>query len=141
MSTRAGSKTPAQTFALVFGVVYLLIGIVGFAVTGFDDFASDTFGEKLLIFPLNPLHNLVHIAIGALWIGASRAHDSAKSTNTLVGAVYLLTAILGFAGILDFLAIEDASSADNFLHLGSAILSLYFGTAGAEGPRTTTATA
>ena len=128
------SKTPAQTFALVFGVVYLLVGLVGFAVTGFDEFAGRTYNEKLIIFPLNPLHNIVHIAVGALWLGASAKHAAAKSTNLLIGVVYGLVTVLGFAGLLKFLAIEGAGSADNFLHLASSLLALYFGTAGAEGP-------
>lgn len=128
------SKTPAQTFALVFGVVYLLVGLVGFAVTGFDEFAGQTYNEKLIIFPLNPLHNIVHIAVGALWLGASAKHASAKSTNLLIGVVYGLVTILGFVGVLKFLAIEGPGSADNFLHLASSLLALYFGTAGAEGP-------
>ena len=128
-------KTPAQTFALVFGVVYLLIGLVGFAVTGFDEFAGQTYNEKLIIFPLNPLHNIVHIAVGALWLASSSKHSSAKSTNMLIGIVYGLVTILGFAGVLKFLAIEGAGSADNFLHLASSLLALYFGSAGAEGPR------
>lgn len=129
------SMTPAQTFALVFGVVYLLVGLVGFAVTGFDEFAGKTYSEKLIVFPLNPLHNIVHIAVGVLWLVASSKHASAKSTNMLIGVVYGLVTILGFAGVLKFLAIEGAGSADNFLHLASSLLALYFGTAGAEGPR------
>jgi hypothetical protein len=125
-------------FALAFGVVYLLIGIAGFAVTGFDNFAGKTYDEELILFPVNPLHNIVHIAVGALWLGGSRTHASAKSVNLLIGVVYGLVAVLGFAGVLKFLAIEDAASADNWLHVASAALSIYFGTAGAEGPRTAT---
>lgn len=133
MARAATTRTPAQMFALVFGVVYLLIGIVGFAVTGFDEFAGKTFNEKLIVFPLNPLHNIVHLAVGALWIGASRRHDTAKSVNTLIGVVYLLVAVLGFAGLLEWLAIEGGvDGADNWLHVASGALSLYFGTAGAE---------
>lgn len=125
-------------FALAFGVVYLLIGIAGFAVTGFDNFAGKTYDEELILFPVNPLHNIVHIAVGALWLGGSRTHASAKSVNLLIGVVYGLVAVLGFAGVLKFLAIEDAASADNWLHVASAALSIYFGTAGAEGARTAT---
>src|SRR3712207_6856702 len=44
-----GARTPAQTFALVFGAVYLLIGLVGFAVTGFDQFATWN-DDQLIIF-------------------------------------------------------------------------------------------
>jgi hypothetical protein len=145
MATDAGTsntRTPAQTFALVFGVVYLLVGIVGFFVTGFDGFAAKSYGEKLILFPLNPLHNIVHVAIGALWIGAAAKHATAKSTNMLIGVVYGVVAILGMIGVLKFLAIKDVGSADNYLHLASAALGIYFGSAGAEGTagtRTTTA--
>ncbi len=133
MATAQGARTPAQTFALVFGVAYLLVGLVGFAVTGFDGFAAESYNEELIIFALNPLHNIVHIAIGAWWIASSRTHQAAKSTNTIIGAAYGLVFILGMLGVLQFLAIEDAAEPDNYLHLVSSVLALYFGTAGAEG--------
>ena len=138
--TGTGARTPAQMFALVFGIVYLAIGLIGFAVTGFDNWFSEIYNEKLIVFPLNPGHNIVHILIGAAWLGASRAHATAKTANAVIGAAYLLTFLLGILGVLKFLAIEDAGSADNYLHLASGALSLFFGTAGAEGttrPRTT----
>lgn len=116
-------------FALVFGVVYLVVGLVGFAVTGFDQFASET-NEKLIVFALNPLHNIAHIGVGALLLIGSSRHETAKSMNLLVGAVYLLLAILGFAGVLVD-EILSVNSADNFLHVATAALALYFGTAGA----------
>ena len=137
MASRAHAlrtKTPAQTFALVFGVVYLLVGLVGFAVTGFDEFAGQTYDDKLIIFALNPLHNIVHIATGVLWLVASGKHASAKSVNLLFGIVYAVVAVLGLVGVLKFLAISGTGAADNFLHLATALLALYFGTAGAEGP-------
>jgi hypothetical protein len=139
MATAYGARTPAQVFALAFGVLYLLIGIIGFAVTGFDNFASDNPAEwdDLIIFSLNPLHNVVHLAIGALWIGASRTLAAAKSVNVLIGAVFGLLFVLGLTGILEFVAIEDAAEPDNYLHLATAALALYFGTAGAEGTRVT----
>jgi hypothetical protein len=135
MVTAAGAKSPAQIFALVFGVIYLAVGIVGFAVTGFDEFAGQTFGDKLVIFPVNPLHNIVHLLLGAVWIGASRSHAAAKGVNLILGIVLLLVFILGMAGALKWLAIEGAGSADNYLHLATAALSIYFGTAGAAAGR------
>lgn len=117
-------------FALAFGIVYLVVGLVGFAVTGFDNFAAET-NEKLIVFAINPLHNIAHIGVGALLLVGSGRHETAKSVNLMVGIVYLLLAILGFAGVL----VEDllnVNQADNFLHIGTAALALYFGTAGAE---------
>ena len=138
MATSAGSRTPAQLFALAFGAVYLLIGIAGFFVTGFDNFAGETYNDELIIFPVNPLHNLVHLAIGAVWLGSAARHETAKSVNMLIGIAYALVALLGFVGVLNFLAVEDAGSADNFLHLATALLAIYFGTAGAESTTGTT---
>jgi hypothetical protein len=132
MATRVGARTPAQIFALAFGIVYLVVGVIGFAVTGFDNFAGETYNDELIVFAVNPLHNVVHILLGAVWIGAADSYKTAKSINLVFGAVLLLVAILGLAGILQFLAIEDASSADNYLHLATAALSIYFGTAGSQ---------
>jgi hypothetical protein len=129
---RAGARTPAQTFALAFGIVYLIVGLLGFAVTGFDDFFGDAFDEKVLgIFPVNPAHNLVHIVIGAVWLGGARTHASAKAVNTAIGAAYLLVFVVGLFGALEWLAIESGLNADQVLHLGSGAASVYFGTAGA----------
>ena len=131
-----GARTPAQTFALVFGSVYLLIGLVGFAATGFDNFATFS-PDELLIFSVNPLHNLVHLAIGAVWVGAASKHETAKTVNLGIGVVYLLVAVLGFLEV-EFVAElinikEGAGDPDNFLHLVSGAAGVFFGTAGAEG--------
>lgn len=132
MATRARSaKSPAQMFALVFGAVYILVGILGFVL------APDE-GDKLFgIFQVNLLHNVIHLAVGALLLAGSSVHERAKQVNLIVGIVYGLVAILGFANVLveDLI---DANAADDFLHLATAVLALYFGTAGAEGARPAT---
>jgi hypothetical protein len=139
MATAMQGKTPGQLFALVFGVVYLAVGLLGFAVTGVDDFFSTKFDEVLIIFPVNPAHNVVHTLIGALWLGGSRTVAGAKSVNTLIGAAYLLVFVLGLVGLLEWLSIESGFNADQVLHLVSGALSLYFGTAGATARRPATA--
>lgn len=131
MTRATATKSPAQSFALAFGVVYLLVGILGFIL------APDV-GDKLFgVFQVNLLHNVIHLAVGALLLVGSSTHTRAKQVNLLVGVVYGLVALLGFANILveDLL---DANAADDFLHLSSAVLALYFGTAGAEGARRAT---
>lgn len=141
MATRGTAKTPAQLFALVFGAVYVLVGIAGFFVTGFDGFADATFDRELIIFPVNPLHNIVHLLIGAAWLAASARHDTAKTANVGIGAAYLLVFLLGVVGVLEWLAIPSGFTADDALHLASGAASIYFGTAGAEGTGTRTTTA
>lgn len=126
------NRTPSQTFALVFGIAYLLVGVAGFFVTGFDDFAGRTYGKEVLIFPVNPLHNLIHLAIAVVWIVSSARHGRSRQANLLIGGVLGLVTILGAFGLLHFLSIESFGSPDNFLHLTSAALALYFGLAEEE---------
>ncbi len=62
--------TAAQRFALIFGAVYLVVGLAGFAVTGFSDFAGHHH-HPLLIFAVNPLHNLIHLVVALVWLAAA----------------------------------------------------------------------
>lgn len=126
MATATAARTPGQMFALVFGAVYLLVGILGMFVSTSMD------ADTLILFDVNVVHNIVHLAVGALWLVGSRTASAAKSVNLLIGVVYLLVAILGFADV-KFLT-EDllgkVNAGDNVLHLVSGLLALYFGTAG-----------
>ena len=136
----SSAKTPAQTFALVFGIVYLVVGILGFFVTGFGDFFSKT-GDTLILFPVNPAHNIVHLLLGAIWLGASRTHATAKSANLGIGIAYLLVFLIVLFGALKWLAIDSGITADALLHLVSGAAAVYFGTAGAGVGARRTATA
>ena len=139
VTTATGNRSNAQLFALAFGVVYLAVGLIGFAITGFENFAKDT-DKALLIFQINPLHNIAHIGVGALFFVGSRSHDAAKSINLVIGIVYGLLGILGLAGGILVEDLLNNNTADTFLHLGTAALAIYFGTVGATaGARTRTA--
>ncbi|MEW1808985.1 DUF4383 domain-containing protein [Pseudarthrobacter sp. NPDC080039] len=116
-----------KLLATVFGAVYLLVGLAGFAVTSGVGFFA-TKGPDLIIFAVNPLHNIIHLAIGAaLLLAGLKSVPAARSVNTAVGAVYLLVGILGLF-LLDSAAnIIALNGADNVLHLASAILLLGVG--------------
>jgi len=130
--THSRTRTPGQVFAGVFGVIYILVGITGFFVTGFDDFAGMT-GEELIVFEINPLHNVVHIVIGLAFLAGASSPAAARSMNTLIGVAYIAVAMLGIPGWLDFLAISDGLAADFWLLIATGVLALYFGTVGAGG--------
>jgi len=120
----------ARRFAQVFGAVYVVVGLLGFVVTGFSDVAA-TSGDKLILFGVNPLHNLVHVAVGAVWLAASRTESSARAVSALIGAVYLVVGVIGLflVGGDSELNILNLNQPDNLLHLASALLGLYFGLA------------
>lgn len=127
METRSTGTTLNQKFGYVFGAVYVLVGLVGFAITsGLEFFATE--GKDLVFFEINPLHNVVHVAVGALLIiGASKGLGASRGVNTLVGSVYLATALLGLflasdgGQDMNILAINQP---DNVLHLATAVLAL-----------------
>ena len=123
-TTGSLTDSPNRLLGAVFGVVYLLVGLLGFVVTSGVDFAA-TEGKPLIVFDVNPLHNIAHLAIGALLlVAAMKSVSAAKGANTLVGAVYLLLGIVGLF-ILDSSAnILALNGADNVLHLASALLLL-----------------
>ena len=120
----SATSSPNRLLGYVLGAVYLLVGLAGFLVTNDVGFA-DREGDTLLGFELNNLHNIVHLLVGAMLLyGASRGVATAKGVNTLVGAVYLLVGIVGLF-ILDSDAnILALNSADNVLHLASAVVLL-----------------
>lgn len=123
-----GGDNISRPFALIVGVVYLAVGLVGFIVTGFSGFVT-SHGHLLFGFELNIFHNLVHIVIGAGFIIASRLPDSTATQGILIGggAVYLVAALLGFLTKLPIIAITSHGAPDNFLHLASGAAAVIAG--------------
>lgn len=102
--------------AMVFGVVFLLIGLLGF-VPGIT--STDTDGMQLLLglFMVDPIHNAVHIVSGLAGLVAAGA--SAKAAKTYLvgfGVVYALVSLLGFFDPTLF-GLMPVNMADNWLHV------------------------
>jgi len=119
------AKIP-RTLALIIGVVYTLVGILGFFVTGFDDFFDNNTGETLLGFELNGLHNVVHLLIGGAGIALSRTLATARTYGWLLAIGYGAVFIFGLfvAGDEQDLNFLSLNWADNWLHLLSALAGL-----------------
>ena len=113
------SSSPNRLVATVFGAVYLLVGLLGFAVTGGVGFIA-TQGGLLL--------GIAHLLIGGALLVAGLANArAAKGVNTTVGAVYLLLGIVGFFLVGTSANILALNVPDHFLHLGSAVVLLGVG--------------
>ena len=124
--------SPNRLVAVVFGAVYLVVGLLGFAVTGGVSFLATEGGMLLGVFMVNPLHNVAHLLIGAaLLISGLVSAKAAKITNIVVGAAYLLLGVVGFFLAGTAVNILALNTFDHFLHLASAILLLAVGV-GAE---------
>jgi hypothetical protein len=123
---RPGMTWP-QMLALAFGVVYLLVGIVGFFITGFDGFTSNqTDGnmDKLLVFMINPLHNVVHILIGLAGIALSRTLAGARTYGWLLAVGYGAAFVYGLIAAGEDWDFLNINAADNVLHIATAVVGL-----------------
>jgi hypothetical protein len=110
-------RTPAQLYALSFGAVLLIVGILGFIADASFGAGSDVQGSDFIIFEVNGWHNLVHILSGALGLAVFRRPDAARAYALGFGAVYLVVTIWGFITGDQVLWLIPVDTADNILHL------------------------
>ncbi|MEN5072319.1 DUF4383 domain-containing protein [Isoptericola cucumis] len=114
-----------QYLALVIGVVYLLVGAVGFAVTGFDDWTVHDHSQTLLGFAINPLHNVVHLVIGLLGVLLWSRSASARTYGWVLAVGYGAAFVYGLIVVNDPEAnVLNINGADNVLHVVSAVAGL-----------------
>jgi hypothetical protein len=118
----------SKTTAGLFGAVYLLVGIVGFIpVLGGAD--GITAHNLLGLFPVNAVHNVVHMAVGLLGLLAySRGVSASRLFARGIGAVYLVLAVVGaIFNTGNFLGIVPIGGLDIALHAASALVLLAVG--------------
>jgi hypothetical protein len=119
-----------QKITIGFGIVYALVGVLGF-IPGIVNHEgmnmSDVPNEGLLmgIFGVNLVHNLAHILLGMVIIGGAFAPDKGITINRIMAVVFLILAASYF---IDPLArLMSLNLPDLFLHLGSALLTGFLG--------------
>jgi Domain of unknown function (DUF4383) len=116
--------------ALVFGAVFVVVGLSGFLVSGGHPAVGTSGGALLGLFQVNVLHNLVHLAIGAVMIAAAlRGDRAARSANRGVGVLYLVLFVAGLFLVGTPLNVVALNGGDNILHLvlGVALTGIGFG--------------
>ncbi|MCQ6267077.1 DUF4383 domain-containing protein [Fictibacillus sp. WQ 8-8] len=74
-------KTIARIFVRTLGIIFIVLGIVGFII------------PMEGLFHLTPVHNIVHLASGIVAIIMSGTEAKAKLYAKVFGFVYLLVAI------------------------------------------------
>jgi hypothetical protein len=133
-------SSPNRLVATIFGAVYLLVGLLGFAVTGGVGFLATEGGLLLGVFAVNPFHNVAHLLIGGALLAAGLVSArAAKTVNIVVGAAYLLLGVVGFFLVGTPANILALNVPDHFLHLASAIVLLGVGLAAERSPQAATA--
>jgi uncharacterized protein (UPF0333 family) len=135
-------RSPAQLYALVFGVVLVAAGILGFFYDSTFESGDDASREAVLgILDVNGWHNLVHIASGVVGLAVAGSYANARTYALGFGAVYIVVAILGFIygngdEIFDIIPVNTE---DNVLHALIGVAGLGAGMATPAEPAPTTA--
>ncbi|HUR92115.1 MAG TPA: DUF4383 domain-containing protein [Gemmatimonadaceae bacterium] len=109
--------TTVQRVAQIFGIVFILVALVGFYTGGMNMEADPATAPALFgTFPVNLLHNIVHLLFGLWGLAASRSWSGAKQYAQIAGVLYLVLAGLGFVAP-DGFGFVPLGGNDIYLHL------------------------
>ncbi|HYX34812.1 MAG TPA: DUF4383 domain-containing protein [Oligoflexus sp.] len=125
-----------KNFALVAGILFLVIGVLGF-VPAFrmmppghaPNLALEgSYGYLFGLFPINVLHNIVHIAVGIWGLMAYRNFASARGYSKSLAVGYGVLAVMGLVPGLNVLGgYLPLFGHDVWLHALTAAVAAYFG--------------
>lgn len=114
----ADGRAPVRRAAATLGVVFLVIGVLGFIpgiTSSYGDlyFAGHESGAKLLgLFQVSVLHNIVHLLFGVAGLALARTVSGARTYLVGGGAIYLVLWLYG--------VVVDHSSGANFIPVNGA---------------------
>ena len=128
MSPGERAMTLVQRAASVAGWVFIVIGAGGFFATGASMETHPALAPRLFgVFPVNALHNVVHLAFGLWGIWAARAFGAARAYCRVAGICFLLLAALG-AVSPEMFGLAPIGGNDVWLHavLGAVLAAVGF---------------
>ncbi|SCL28330.1 protein of unknown function [Micromonospora rhizosphaerae] len=124
----ADGRAPVRRAAATVGVIFLVIGVLGFIpgiTSNFDDlyFAGHESDAKLLgLFQVSVLHNIVHLLFGVAGLALARTVSGARTFLVGGGPIYLVLWLYGLvvdmSSAANFIPLNNA---DNWLHLGLGV--------------------
>jgi hypothetical protein len=126
----------ARSFALVFGILYLGAGLLGLMPGLLTPPAADAppvafdvmHGRVLGLFPVNMLHTLVHLLVGAWGIWAYMGNASPRRFAQSLAVLFAILGVMGLVPNLNTVfGLIPLHGHDVWLHLGTAAIAAYFG--------------
>ena len=132
------------TFALIAGVVYLAIGILGLVPATLVPPPLDAptpsfallYGYLFGLFPVNVLHSALHTAVGFWGLCAWRQRCSAAAYARALAVVFAALALLGaMPGANTLFGVMPVNGHDVWLHAITALAAFYFGWRAQAGAR------
>jgi hypothetical protein len=125
-----------STFALIFGIAYLAAGLLGLIPAMLTPPPADApptnftmmYGYLLGLFPVNLLHTLVHLVIGAWGISAWSGRSSPVGFARSLAVLYGVLAVMGMLPMLNTtFGMIPIHGNDVWLHGLTAVIAAYFG--------------
>ncbi len=125
-----------RRFALIWGVLFLVIFASGVipgmlqppAATDPHMRVDEMYGRALGLFPVNVLHDGVHLIFGVWGLLAYRTVDAAKTYAMVTAAVYTVFVLMGLVpGLNTTFGLVPLFSHDVWLHVLLAAGAAYFG--------------
>ena len=128
-------------FALIYGIVFLVIGVAGFIPgittphTHPEMTAESGLGLLFGLFPVNLLHNIVHVLFGIWGVFAARSLGGARAYFKSVTVIYAVLGVMGLIpGLRTTFGLIPLYSNDIWLHFVLAGVAAYFGFVRREEP-------
>jgi hypothetical protein len=125
-----------RTFALVWGILFLMIAASGFIPgllqppgPGHPELAVEAlYGDALGLFPVNVIHSGLHLLYGIWGLAASRSSSGAGTYAKVVAISYGGLVVLGLIpGLNTLFGLVPIFGHDVWLHAVLAIPAAYFG--------------
>ena len=124
-----------RTFAMLFGIVFLAVGVLGFVPAlvqplhpGHPTVNPDG-GLLLGLFPINAIHNAIHIIFGLWGLAASRSLGGSLAYARVVAVIYAVLTVMGFLAepFNTTFGMAPLYGNDIWLHAAIALVAAYFG--------------
>ncbi len=126
-----------RRFALVLGIIYIIVGVAGFFPPLLSGPPADVpgirvttlYGYLLGLFPVNILHTLFHLAIGIWGVIAANAIGRATLYAKSIAIIYGILTIMGLigGGLNTVFGLLPLHGHDVWLHAITAAVAAYFG--------------
>ncbi len=111
----------AKKLAIVFGIVFVIVGILGFI-------PNPIVGGGDAYFLTDTIHNIVHLLVGIiLLIAAGKSERASAASLKVFGVIYLILFLDGLVEKTQLIGFIQQNSHDTWLHLLLGIVLLIVG--------------
>ncbi|HJT04304.1 MAG TPA: DUF4383 domain-containing protein [Pseudonocardiaceae bacterium] len=129
LHSKSGHRTIDQSYSLLLGIVVIVLGILGFFLTGMANYTEMSDHYILGLFQTNGFHNTIYIILGVFWLIGAFALTPAgnQGMNIAFGGILLLVGVMGFMGYWSLLSIPPGINGDNILDVVVGLVTLLVG--------------